>query len=95
MDDGTQLSVHGTTLAVVRGGRNEVMPGKVQKAKGRAKEAIGRATGNRRLEREGKRDRIVGGARDKAHKVERAVERKVDEKLDELEDDRGRGRANG
>ena len=65
------------------------MSGKVQKAKGRAKEAIGRALGNRSLEREGKRDRMVGTAKDKAHKLKRAVERKVDEKLDELEDDRG------
>ena len=65
------------------------MPGKVQKAKGRAKEAVGRAVGNRRLEREGKRDRMIGTARDQAHKIKKSAERKIDEKLDELEDDRG------
>ena len=65
------------------------MSGKVQKAKGRAKEAIGRALGNRPLEREGKRDRMLGTAKDEAHKLKKAVERKVDEKLDELEDERG------
>ena len=70
------------------------MPGKVQKAKGRAKQAIGRAMGNRRLEREGDRDRAIGTARDKVHKLKKSVERKIDVKLDELEDDRGRDGAN-
>lgn len=65
------------------------MPGKVQKAKGRAKQAIGRAVGNRKLEVEGAKDRAIGTARDKAHKLKKTAERKVDEKLDELEDDRG------
>lgn len=70
------------------------MPGKVQKAKGRAKQALGRAVGNRRLEREGKRDRMIGTARDKAHQLKKAAERMVDEKLDQLEDDRGSDGAN-
>jgi len=70
------------------------MPGKVQKAKGRLKETAGRAVGNRRLEREGKRDRMIGAARDKAHKLKKTAERKIDEKLDELEDDRGSDGAN-
>lgn len=73
------------------------MSGKVEKIKGQAKEAIGKAVGNRRLEREGKRDQAVGEVKDKFTKVKRAVEDKVDEKLDEMDDrdDRGRDRANG
>ena len=71
------------------------MAGQVDKAKGRAKEAIGRAVGNKSLEREGKRDRMVGAVKDKAHKLKKTVERKIDETLDEMEDDRGPGRANG
>ena len=71
------------------------MAGKVDKAKGHAKEAIGRAVGNKRLEREGKRDQVVGDVKDKAHKLKKAVESKIDETLDAFEDDRGRGRANG
>ena len=71
------------------------MAGQVDKAKGRAKEALGRAVGNKSLEREGKRDRMIGAVKDKAHKVKKAVERKIDDKLDEIEDDRGAGRTNG
>ena len=65
------------------------MSGKVQKAKGRAKEAIGRAVGNRRLQREGARDRMIGQAKEKARALKKRLERKLDEKLDQLEDDRG------
>ena len=36
------------------------MAGKMDKAKGKAKEAVGHAVGNRRLEREGKRDQAIG-----------------------------------
>jgi len=73
------------------------MPGKVQKAKGQAKEAIGKAVGNKHLEYEGKCDQAIGEARDKAHKLKKHVENKIDEKLDEIEDedDRGRDRTNG
>lgn len=58
------------------------MAGEVDKLKGRAKEAIGRAVGNRRLEREGKRDRTVGAVKDKISKVERAVEDKLEKAKD-------------
>jgi uncharacterized protein YjbJ (UPF0337 family) len=67
------------------------MAGRVDKAKGAAKEAIGKAVGNRRLEREGKRDRAVGAVKEQVAKIKRAVENKIDEGLDELEDDRGNG----
>jgi uncharacterized protein YjbJ (UPF0337 family) len=69
----------------------------MQKAKGRAKEAIGKAVGNRGLEREGKRDQIVGDVKNKAARVKRGIEDKVDETIDELESraDRGSDRSNG
>ena len=67
------------------------MAGRVDKAKGAAKEAIGKAVGNRRLEREGKRDRAVGAVKEQVAKIKRTVENKIDEGLDELEDDRGNG----
>ena len=52
------------------------MAGEVDKLKGRAKEAIGKAVGNRRLEREGKRDRTVGALKGKISKVENRVRAK-------------------
>jgi uncharacterized protein YjbJ (UPF0337 family) len=67
--------------------RNQAMAGQVDKAKGRAKEAIGRAVGNKSLEREGKRDRMMGEVKDKAHKVKKTVERKIDDTLDAIEDE--------
>ena len=42
---------------------------KFDKAKGRAKEAVGDATGDRDLEREGKVDRASGGMKDKLNQV--------------------------
>jgi uncharacterized protein YjbJ (UPF0337 family) len=63
----------------------------MDKAKGRAKEAIGKAIGNKRLEREGKRDQVVGAVKDTAEKVRDKVERKIDEAVhpEDYEDDRG------
>jgi len=73
------------------------MAGHVDKAKGRAKEVIGKALGNKHLEREGKRDQAVGAVKENAAKLKRRVEDKLDETLDPMEDDddRGRDRANG
>lgn len=73
------------------------MSGKLDKAKGHVKEAVGKAIGDKHLEREGRRDRAVGEVKDRASKLKRRVEKEVDEKLDEMEeeDDRGRDRANG
>ena len=67
------------------------MAGTMDKAKGRAKEAIGKAIGNKRLEREGKRDKVVGAVKDTAEKVRDKVERKIDEAVhpEDYEDDRG------
>lgn len=62
------------------------MAGKVDEAKGRVKEAVGRAVGNPSLEREGKRDRMIGEVKDKAHKVKKAIEHTIDETLEKIED---------
>ncbi|MGH3543942.1 MAG: CsbD family protein [Acidimicrobiales bacterium] len=45
---------------------------KVQKAGGRAKEAIGRATGDRNLENRGKGDRVKSDLKDAGEKVKDA-----------------------
>jgi uncharacterized protein YjbJ (UPF0337 family) len=58
------------------------MAGEVDKLKGRAKEAIGKAVGNRRLEREGKRDRAVGAVKGEISKLEHAFEGKLDKAKD-------------
>jgi uncharacterized protein YjbJ (UPF0337 family) len=53
------------------------MSGKIDKAKGRSKEAAGAVTGDRSLKNEGKVDRASGQAKDKvgkaADKVKKAV----------------------
>ncbi len=54
------------------------MAGEVDKVKGVAKEVVGKAVGNRRLEREGKRDQIVGDAKDAVHDLKKKVQKKID-----------------
>jgi len=69
-------------------GRSEAMNGlnrirnRYRITRGRAKQKIGRATGNRRMQREGLTDRISGGARrfgqdvkDDLRKANRSIER--------------------
>jgi uncharacterized protein YjbJ (UPF0337 family) len=63
------------------------MAGKLDKAKGRAKEAIGHAVGNPKLEREGKRDQAVGEVKDKVHQVKKQVEHEVDKTLHPEDDE--------
>jgi len=48
------------------------MGGKMDEAKGRAKQAAGAASGDRKLEREGRADRTAGRVKQKA---ERAVDK--------------------
>jgi uncharacterized protein YjbJ (UPF0337 family) len=48
------------------------MSGKIDKAKGRVKEALGALTGDRKLKREGRLDQAAGDVKDAA---ERAVDR--------------------
>ncbi|MGH3923518.1 MAG: CsbD family protein [Pseudonocardiaceae bacterium] len=49
------------------------MGGAADRAKGRTKEAFGRLTGNRRMEREGKVDRSAGAMKDVIDKVKHAL----------------------
>jgi uncharacterized protein YjbJ (UPF0337 family) len=60
------------------------MSGKVDKAKGRVKEAAGALTGDRRLKREGKLDQAAGGVKDAAERAKDAAERAVDRVKDSL-----------
>lgn len=53
--------------------------GKVEKLKGRAKEAAGIITGNSKLEREGARQRVEGAAEESIGKARRKVGEVVDE----------------
>ena len=45
------------------------MAGKIQKVKGKAKEAVGDATGNKSLKREGKVDKTAGKTKNAVGKV--------------------------
>jgi len=47
--------------------------GKVKKVKGRVKETIGILTGNRKLEREGSRERTAGAVQESVGKARRKV----------------------
>jgi uncharacterized protein YjbJ (UPF0337 family) len=69
---------------VLRARKEWVMSGKVDKAKGRVKEAAGALTGDRRLKREGKLDQAAGGVKDAAERAKDAAERAVDRVKDSL-----------
>ncbi len=49
------------------------MAGETDKVKGSVKENVGKATGNDRMEAEGKADKAKGEAKDAAHKVKDSV----------------------
>jgi uncharacterized protein YjbJ (UPF0337 family) len=50
------------------------MAGTMDKIKGKAKEGIGQATGDRRTEAEGKTDQAKGHAKDAAHEAKQGAE---------------------
>ncbi|MBW4078501.1 MAG: CsbD family protein [Acidobacteria bacterium] len=50
------------------------MAGKIEKSKGKVKEAVGSLTGNKELESEGKIDRRAGEAKEKVGRVKSKVE---------------------
>ncbi|MFD8009303.1 CsbD family protein [Streptomyces sp. NPDC058955] len=50
----------------------------MQKGKGKIKETVGKATGDRRMEAEGKADRAEGKAREAAEKVQEVAEKARD-----------------
>lgn len=49
------------------------MAGEMDKAKGAVKEGVGKVTGDRRTEAEGKTDRAKGEAKDAAHDVKQGA----------------------
>ena len=54
------------------------MAGTIDKTKGKAKEAIGRMTGNTRLQAEGKTDKAKGHAEDLADRVSKGSQKVSD-----------------
>jgi uncharacterized protein YjbJ (UPF0337 family) len=56
------------------------MSGKLDKAKGQVKETVGKAVGNKRLEREGRRDRVVGEVKDRISRLKQRVADKIVER---------------
>ena len=67
-----------TTTQILEISKGDVMVkqetrGKVEKLKGRVKEATGTLTGNRKLEREGSRQRAKGAAQESVGKARRKV----------------------
>jgi uncharacterized protein YjbJ (UPF0337 family) len=49
------------------------MAGTMDKVKGSVKETVGKATGDKRMESEGKTDRAKGEAKDAAHQVKESA----------------------
>ncbi len=54
------------------------MGGKIDKIKGSIKEAVGKVTGNERLEAEGKTDKVKGNIKEAAEKTKDAAKGVVD-----------------
>jgi len=55
------------------------LEGEVDKIKGRVKETVGVATGDRELEGEGKLDRVKGKVKDVAGNIREGVKEKLDD----------------
>lgn len=62
------------------------MGGNTRKAKGRVKQAVGAITGNKKLQREGKRDERAGSLEDKTDDATDAVHDKLDEAIEKVSD---------
>jgi uncharacterized protein YjbJ (UPF0337 family) len=60
--------------------------GKADQIKGHAKEAVGEATGNEDLEREGKVDRAAGDVKEKAQAAKDKVGEAADKVRDKVKD---------
>jgi len=65
------------------------LEGALDKAKGRIKETVGVATGDRELEAEGKLDNLKGKVKDVAGDVREKIKEKLDD-LDRPKDDQDR-----
>jgi uncharacterized protein YjbJ (UPF0337 family) len=61
--------------------------GKMDKGKGRAKEAVGDLTGNKSLKKEGRADRVGGEVKEKAGRATDKVEDVVDRVKDKIAKD--------
>ncbi len=62
------------------------MGGNTKKTKGRVKQAAGALTGNKELQREGKRDERVGSLENTADDATDAVHDKIDETIENVSD---------
>jgi len=60
------------------------MSGTTKKVKGRAKQAIGAITGDKKLQREGESDERVGNLENKVDDVTDAVNEKADEVIEKV-----------
>ncbi|HME72237.1 MAG TPA: CsbD family protein [Myxococcota bacterium] len=60
------------------------MSGKMDKVKGRTKEAVGVLVGDKRLEREGKVERAAGDIKEKAGKLADDVKKKTEKVVDKV-----------
>ncbi len=60
------------------------MGGNTKKTKGRVKQAVGALTGDKKLQREGKRDERVGSLEKKTDDATDAVHDKVDEVIEKV-----------
>jgi uncharacterized protein YjbJ (UPF0337 family) len=70
---------------------SDEIKGKIENLKGRGKQAVGAAIGNKKLEAEGAGERIAGSAEEKIAETKRKASEKLDETIDESEDSPRRG----
>jgi uncharacterized protein YjbJ (UPF0337 family) len=66
--------------------RRPTLGGKTKKAKGRVKQAAGAITGDKKLQREGKRDERFGSLEKKTDEATDAVHDKLDEVIENVSD---------
>ncbi len=62
------------------------MGGNTKKAKGRVKQAVGAITGDKKLQREGKRDERFGSLENKTDDATDAVHDKLDDVIENVSD---------
>jgi uncharacterized protein YjbJ (UPF0337 family) len=60
------------------------MGGNTKKTKGRVKQAVGALTGDKKLQREGKREERVGSLKNKTEDAADALHDKVDEVIEKV-----------
>ena len=63
------------------------MGGTYDKAKGAVKEGVGKATGDKRLESEGKFDKAKGHVKDAAHEIKKGAEKAVESATNDADKD--------